>query len=45
MPKIRSLQEAVNALLQQFRVFAQDLSIDEHILGFTRIKLQLSIKI
>ena len=35
MSKIRSLPEAVNIslqLLQQFRVFAEDLSVDEHIL-------------
>ena len=31
MEKIRSLQEVANALLQQFGVFAQKLSVDEQI--------------
>ena len=37
MPKIRSLQEAVNASLQQFGVFAEDLSADEPILGVIHV--------
>ena len=31
MAKICSLQEAVNASLKQFGVFAEDLSVDEHV--------------
>ena len=38
MPEIRSLQEAVNASLQQFRVFAEDLLVDEHILEVVHVK-------
>ena len=38
IPKICSLQVAVNASLQQFGVFAEDLSVDEHILGVIHVK-------
>ena len=34
MPKIRSLQEVVNASLQQFGVFAEDLSVDEQMVPY-----------
>ena len=44
MPKIRSLQKAVNASLQQFGVFAEDLSVDEHILGVIHVKYLFALK-
>ena len=34
MAKIRLLQEAVNAFLQQFGVFAEDLSVDEKMVQY-----------
>ena len=43
MPKICSLQEAVNASLQQFEVFAEDLSVDEHILGDIYVKYLFAV--
>ena len=43
MPKIRFLQEAVNASLQQFGVFAEDLPVDEHILGVIYVKYLFAV--
>ena len=43
MPKIRFLQVAVNALLQQFGVFFEDLSVDEHILEVIHVKYLLAV--
>ena len=43
MPKIHSLQEAVNASLQQFGVFVEDLSVDEHILEVIYVKYLLAV--
>ena len=43
MAKIRSLQETVNASLQQFRVFAEDLSVDEHTLGVNHVKYLFAV--
>ena len=43
MLKMRSLQEAVNASLQQLGVFTEDLSVDKHILGITHEKYLFSV--